>query len=84
MARRLIPRLPVRCQHKEVALFFVSLQLVSHCHYYHDIFNLIKKSIEINNQLKNWWQSWQPLTQSKSRLMGFTLIKFYAVERPLN
>jgi hypothetical protein len=82
MARRLMPRLPARCQHKVVELSLVSIELAGHCHYCHDIFNLIKKSIEINNKLKKWWQSWQSLAQSKSRLMGFTLIKFNAVKRP--
>ena len=84
MARRLIPRLPAHCQHEVAALPHISIELAGYCHYCHDIFNLIKKSIEINNKLKKWWQSWQSLAQSKSRLMGFTLIKFYAVERPPN
>lgn len=82
MARHVMPRLALHCQHKVAALFPVSLEFASHCHYCHDIFNLIKKSIEINNMLKKWWQSWQSLAQSKFRLKGFTLIKFYAVERP--
>lgn len=82
MARRLMPTLAARCQHKEAALLPLSLEFADHCHYCHDIFNLIKKSIGINNKLKKWWQSWQWLAQSKSRLMGFTLIKFYAVKRP--
>lgn len=84
MARCLMPRLPARCQHKGAALHLVSIEFAGDYHYCHDIFNLIKKSIEINNKLKKWWQSWQSLAQSKYRLMGFTLIKFYAVERPPN
>jgi len=84
MARDLMPRLAAHCQHEGAALFFISLEFAGYCHYCHDIFNLIKKSIEINNKLKKCWQSWQSLAKSKSRLMGITLIKFYVVGRPPN
>ena len=82
MARRLMPTLPARCQHKEAALSPVSIELEGYCHYCHDIFNLIKNSIEINNKLKKWWQSWQLLAQSKSRLMALTFNFLSVVERP--
>ena len=82
MARELMPGLIAHCQHEGAALSIEFKGITGYCHYCHDIFNLIKKSIEINNKLKKWWQSWQSLAQSKSRLMGFAIIKFYAVKRP--
>jgi hypothetical protein len=82
MARDLMPRLAAHCQHEGAALSFISLEFAVYCHYCHDIFNLIKKSIEINNKLKKWWQSWQSLAQSKSRLMAFKFYFLNAVVRP--
>jgi lipase chaperone LimK len=84
MAKVLMPRLVAHCQHEGAALFIEFKGMKGYCHYCHDIFNLIKKSIEINNKFKKWWQSWQSLAKSKSRLMGITLIKFHVVGRPPN
>lgn len=53
MARELMPGLVAHCQHEGAALSIEFKGIKVYCHHCHDIFNLIKKSIEINNKLKN-------------------------------
>jgi hypothetical protein len=84
MARDLMPGLVAHCQHEGVALSIDFKRVKGYCYYCHDISNLIKRNIEVNNKLKKYWQSWQPLAQSKLWLMGITFNFLSAVERPPN
>jgi hypothetical protein len=84
MAKDLMPRLVAHCQHEGAALSIEFKGMRGYCHYCHDISNLIKKNIKINNKLKKWWQSWQPLAQSKFWLMGIEFNFLSVVGRPPN
>ena len=84
MAKDLMPRLAAHCQNERAALFVKSLEFAVYCHYCHDIFNLIKKSIEINNKLKKCWQSWRALAKLKFWLMGIEFNFLSVVGRPPN
>ena len=81
MARDLMPGLVAHCQHEGATLSIEFKGVKGYCH---DISNLIKRNIEINNKLKKWWQSWQSLAKSKLWLMGITFNFLSAVERPPN
>ncbi len=82
MARDLVPRLTALCQHEGATLSIEFKRIKGYYHNCHDIYNLIKRNIEINNNLKNFWQSWQSHARSKFWLMGITLNKFYMAVRP--
>ena len=84
MARDLMPGLVAHCQHEGAALSIEFKGVKGYCHYCHDISNLIKRNIEINNKLKKWWQSWQSLAESKLWLMGITFNFLMMVGRPPN
>jgi hypothetical protein len=84
MAKNLMPGLVAHCQHEGAAPSIEFKGVKGCCHYCHDISNLIKRNIEINNKLKKWWQSWQSLAKSKLWLMGITFNFLSAVERPPN
>ncbi len=84
MAKDLMPGLVAHCQHEGAALPIEFKGVKGYCHYCHDISNLIKRNIEINNKLKKWWQSWQSLAKSKLWPMGITFNFLSAVERPPN
>ncbi len=84
MAKDLMPGLVAHCQHEGGALPIEFKGGQGYCHYCHDISNLINRNIEINNKLKKWWQSWQPLAESKPWLMGITFNFLMIVARPPN